>query len=122
MKSFAVTLVIFFLLIAFVIFNYVVMNRYSECLRNMTDALPSIESDDYTDKINELTAEWKKHRCFISFSTGISALQSIDDMLDSILIAANTGNVYEFRRIKALLINAFDGIAQFESFSPDDIF
>ena len=122
MKSFVVTLVIFLLLIAFIIFNYVSVNRYSELLKGMTEALPEIGADDCTEKIGTLTEEWQKHRCFISFSTGVSSLQNIDDLLDSLLVAKETGNSYEFRKAKALLINAFDDLAQFESFSPEDIF
>jgi len=122
MKSFVVTLIIFSLLIAFIIFNYVSMNRYSERLKDMTETLPDIGADDCTEKIGALTEEWQKHRCFISFSTGISSLQNIDDLLDSLLVAKETGNGYEFGKTKALLINAFDDLAQFESFSPEDIF
>lgn len=122
MKPFVVTLVIFSLLIAFIIFNYVFVNRYSKCLMDMTEALPDIGADDCIEKIGALTEEWQKHRCFISFSTGISSLQNIDDLLDSLLVAKETGNGYEFRKAKALLINAFDDLAQFESFSPEDIF
>ena len=122
MKSFVVTLVIFSLLIAFIIFNYVFVNRYSKCLADMTEALPDIGADDCIEKIGALTEGWQKHRCFISFSAGISSLQNIDDLLDSLLVAKETGNGYEFRKAKALLINAFDDLAQFESFSPEDIF
>lgn len=122
MKSFVVTLVIFSLLIAFIIFNYAFVNRYSKCLADMTEALPDIGADDCIEKIGALTEEWQKHRCFISFSAGISSLQNIDDLLDSLLVAKETGNGYEFRKAKALLINAFDDLAQFESFSPEDIF
>ncbi len=122
MKSFVITLIIFSLLIAFIIFNYVFVNRYSKCLMDMTEALPDIGADDCTEKIGALTEEWQKHRCFISFSTGISSLQNIDDLLDLLLIAKETGNSYEFRKAKELLINAFDDLAQFESFSPEDIF
>ena len=122
MKSFVVTLIIFFVLIAFIIFNYAVVNRYSECLRNMTEALPASDAGDCLEKITALSDEWQRHRCFISFSAGISSLQSIDDLLDSLLVACKSGNNYEFEKSKALLINAFEGLAQFESFSPEDIF
>lgn len=122
MKSFAVTLVIFFVLISFIIINYVFVNRYSECLSDMTEALPEIGADDCIDKIVALTDEWQKHRCFISFSAGISSLQNIDDLLDSLLVAKKSENEHEFEKAKAILINAFDGLAQFESFAPEDIF
>lgn len=122
MKSFIVTLIIFFVLISFIIFNYVLVNRYSECLKEMTETLPASDSGDCVERITALSEEWQKHRCFISFSAGISSLQNIDDMLDSLLVACENRNTFEFEKAKALLVNAFEGLAQFESFSPEDIF
>lgn len=122
MRPIVITLTVLALLISFIIYNYSVVNGYAAELRCRAEALPEHGSVECTSQIRDLSDVWSSHRSFISFSVGISALQNIDDLLDSLAVAAEFGTRYDFERYRALLINAFDGLAQFESFSPEDIF
>lgn len=122
MKPVIITLTVLALLISFIIYNYSTVNGYAAELKHLAEMLPEHGSVECALQIRDLRDVWSSHRSFISFSVGTSALQNVDDLLDSLAVAAEFGTRYDFERYRALLVNAFDGLAQFESLSPEDIF
>ena len=117
MKIFLFTLALFTLLLSFITFNYIYVNKSAEALaQNAARISPS------TDEINRLTALWESKKPIIVLSSGMSKIDNIYDLLDALCVYAEFGDLVEFERCRALLVNAFDDLAEFESFSFQDIF
>ena len=52
----------------------------------------------------------------------MTKIDRIYDLLDSLEIYAEHGDTVEFENTRALMINAFDDLSEFESFYLEDIF
>ncbi len=122
MKAFIFATLLFSLMIGFVIFNYFEINSISDRMINMVESLPAFGTDECRNACIEIKSAWQASRDFISFSCGISRLDTIEDLVDSLILYSNTELISDFRLTQLRLINAFEGIADFESFRPEDIF
>ena len=117
MKIFLFTLVLFTVLLSFITFNYIYVNNAADTLAlSAADISPNIE------EINELCALWESKKPIIVLSSGMAKIDNIYDLLDSLCVYADFGDFVEFERCRALLVNAFYDLAEFESFSLQDIF
>lgn len=122
MKSSWFALILFLLLLGFIIFNFIFVNRRSDELVKAAEALPAIGEPECAEAAAELASFWESSSVYISFSCGVSEIEHITDLCDSLCVYAESGNACEFERIRRMLVNAFIGISAFESFHADDIF
>lgn len=117
MKIFPFTLLLLLCLLAFICFNYIYVNKASSEL-----ALDAAKLTPSTDELEALSRKWEKKRRFIAFSVGEPRLDIINDLIDTLKVCASLNEHVEFERARALLVNAFEGISEFESLSPSSIF
>ena len=117
MKIFIFTLILFLCLLGFIIFNYIYVNRASRELMSKATEI-SLNADE----VKKLRSAWESKKSFIVLSSGMTKIDRIYDLLDSLEIYAEHGDAVEFENTRALMINAFDDLSEFESFYLEDIF
>lgn len=117
MKIFLFALVLFALLLGFITFNYIYVNRAASELSSM-----AYEISASTDDVEALSSAWETKKAIVGLSSGMSKIDSIYDLLDTLYVCAEIGDTAEFERTRALTVNAFEDLAEFESFSIEDIF
>ena len=122
MKAFFVALVLFFLLIGFIIYNYFKINAISYDLIERAGALPPVGDPDCLSLTRKLSSEWESKRDFISFSCGLSKLDLITDLTERLCFYAEIEARHDFELTRRLLVNALEDIAEFESLKPEDVF
>ncbi len=86
------------------------------------ESLPPLGAPECAEACLALRSTWEKHRDLISFSCGISRLDAIDDLIDTLVFYSGTELRTDFELTRIHLKNALEGIAEFESFRPQDIF
>ena len=117
MKIFIFALALFILLVGFIIFNYIYVNKTSDELAQTTARL-----SQSINEINALEEFWETKRPIIVLSSGMSKIDNIYCLIDSLRIYAKYGNTVEFECVRELLINAFLDLSEFESLKLEDIF
>ncbi len=122
MKAFVFAVLIFSVMLGFIVFNYFEINSISDRLIKQVEALPLCGTLDCRDACLEVKESWTKSRDFISFSCGISKLDTLEDLIDSLILYSETEFSTDFELTKVRLINAIEGISEFESFRPENIF
>ena len=118
MKAFVFALILLTLMLAFISYNYIYVRSASDELASL--ALSLTKGD--TDGVDRLTALWEEKHPFISISTEETKEENISDLLSALSVYSKSGNTDEFERTRALLVNAFNELSAFETFSVHDIF
>ena len=117
MKIFLFALSLFILLLGFITFNYIYVNRASDELASKASNI----SPDVRE-VDELKALWESKKSFIVLSSGMTKIDNIYNLLDTLYVCAELRDTAEFERTRALTVNAFEDLSEFESFSLEDIF
>ena len=118
MKVFVFAVILLSLMMSFITYNYIYIRSVS---KELADLALMLEIND-TDGIADLTALWEEKHPFMSLSTEESKEEHITDLLSSLSVYSKKRNRDEFENTRALLVNAFFGLASFETFSVHDIF
>ncbi len=122
MKAFVFALLIFSLMIGFVVYNYFEINSLSDRLIGSVESLPPPGTPECRAACLKIQNFWNESRDFVSFSCGITRLDTIEDLVDSLVLYSETELYADFELTRIRLINAVEGIAEFESFRAEDIF
>lgn len=121
MKVFAFALLLFLLLVGFIFFNYIYVNRTVDRLCLLTRQLPDVSSPILESRIEELCSLWESSRTLFELSSNDRDIESIDDLISSLLVYSRSRDSAEFENIRFQLINHFQSLAEFESLSLGDI-
>lgn len=121
MKVFAFALLLFLLLVGFIFFNYIYVNRTVDRLCLLTRQLSDVSSPILESRIEELCSLWESSRTLFELSSNDRDIESIDDLISSLLVYSRSRDSAEFENIRFQLINHFQSLAEFESLSLGDI-
>ncbi len=122
MRSFVCAALLFSIMLGFIIFNYFRINSISDRLIEQVSTLPTVGGKERFAACVAVRDTWNASRDLISFSCGISRLDAIEDLLDALILYSSTELSEDFELTRIRLINALEGIAEFESFRPENIF
>ncbi len=122
MKSFAFACLIFLLMIAAIISNAIYINQTVD---DFIVTLQFVDSSDNVDshiKLEGLQIKWEKEKKYIQASVSHKKIDTVSDLLTSLLIYNKHGNPEEYERTAELLRIAFEELRLLEDFSAANIF
>lgn len=121
MKSFAATCIIFLVMLIAVFNN----SRYIS--RTVDDLTASLEFIDLTNakesevRLDGLKRKWEKEKKYIQGSVSHLKIDTVSDLISSLLIYYKHGNAEEYEKTAALLRAALEELRLLEEFSAENI-
>ena len=122
MKTFYFSIALFVLTLAAVAVNHAFINRTSDRLVEMTEALPPADDPACADAVSEIYDHWQKKHDIARISVSYIELNRVTDAISTMKVYAESGYRADFENARALLLNAIDEMRRLESFSPGSIF
>ena len=122
MKSFVAISVIFLLMIAVIANNAVYMNEAVDDFIVTLQFADESEDIDSMTKLEGLQIKWEKEKNYIQASVSHKKIDTINDLLTSLLIYKRHGNREEYEKTAELLRVAFEELRLLEEFSAVSIF
>jgi len=122
MKSFVAISVIFLLMIAVIASNAVYMNEAVDDFIVTLQFVDESENIDSMTKLEGLQIKWEKEKNYIQASVSHKKIDTINDLLISLLIYKRYGNQEEYEKTAELLRVAFEELRLLEEFSAVNIF
>lgn len=122
MKSLATVCIIFFLMIAVIVSNAIYINKAVE------DFIVTLQFADFSDDVDSTTklegiqVKWEKEKNYIQASVSHEKIDTISDLLTSLLIYKRHGNREEYEKTAELLRRAFEELRLLEELSAVNIF
>ena len=113
MKSFIFSTIIFFILLLLVFTN----SLYIHIISNKMINIANIISISDTDKIEDLSSIWQKHRLLFGISIHDSHIERITELIENIKSAATIGDDAEFHKSLNLLSELLDELKKNEEIS-----
>jgi hypothetical protein len=121
MKSFIFAVILFSLLLAFISYNYIYVNKTVDRLCCLVDDLPDTDSPTLSESLEKLKSDWGSAKTFIELSSNDSIIEKIDDLITSLFCYAQHEDSTQFEHTRALLKNHLKNLAAFESLALGDI-
>ena len=120
MRAFAITIVLFIAVIILVTANALYVNSTLERTKQLATEI--YKDSTSSEALSELYDHWQKHKSFIALSTSLRDIDSVTENLLNFKTAVIQGNDMLIHQSYALLCNALDDVARYESFSLENIF
>ena len=124
MKSFLVSITLFFTIMVLSIINGLYISHVCDVLSETVRHLPLSKTDknyNDTDEIQTAINLWNKHKKFIGLSITSDYIHSIDFFIIQLDICRKSGNAPEFETIRKLLLLNIKRLKGNEDFSLDNI-
>jgi hypothetical protein len=122
MRSFAITCVIFLVMIVAVLNNALYISRTIDELittLRFVDVLDPVKSQL---QLQGLQTQWEKEKKYIQASVSHLKVDTVSDLISSLLIYNGYGNRVEYEKTAALLRAALEELQLLEEFSAINIF
>ena len=120
MKTFWISLGLFFLLLAGIFWNVHYIHKSEATLSDLVESLEDTEGREET--LCELESFWEKHRNFFGLSVGFRELDHFGEVLVELRWAHDFSSEAEFHHYRALLFDAIEEITRNEKISVGNIF
>lgn len=122
MRSFAITLLLVLVMILSVINNSIYINRVvDEMVTVLAYAEPS-SSPQTRAELEGVQIKWEKEKKHIQVSISHLKIDTVSNLISSLLIYNEHGEWVEYEKTAALLRAALEEIRQLEKFSAENIF
>lgn len=121
MKSFVITLGIFFLMLAIIMGNAVYINKTVLQFIDSLQILDLMPPKERQIKLVALQIQWKKEKNIIQASVSHTKIDTVSDLLDSLIIYNEYQKPDEYKKTAALLRNAFEELRLLEEISAANI-
>lgn len=121
MKTFVIICLIFLLMIAVMIGNAAYVNRTVEDLISTLHLIDSSASDP-TTAIEEMSLKWEKEKTFIQISVPHTKIDTVSDLITSLIIYDRYQNQTEYKKTAKLLNRALEELRLPEKISAVNIF
>ena len=127
MKTFLAALVLFALIVGFVVWNTIDLQKTFQELLTLTEALPFEAEDFRKDAQTQETVEnlyrlWDKKFSRIAFTGGYENCNRADEALGSLFIHFQNDNAEDFTHARLMLWDSLRRLKMLESFHFDSIF
>ncbi len=122
MKSLATVCIIFFLMIAVIVSNAIYINKAVEEFIVTLQFADFSDDVDSTTKLEGIQVKWEKEKNYIQASVSHEKIDTISDLLTSLLIYKRHENREEYEKTAELLRRAFEELRLLEELSAVNIF
>ena len=119
MKSFYVSLAVFGLLFAVIIFNSLFVRQTADRLTSLLGALPPCE--EASEPFEEATRFWEERRSLIALTAPHKDIEALNTQMLHLKAAIQTKDAHAFERARTLAIDAADYLQALEKFSIDNL-
>ena len=120
MKTFIAVSVLFLLMIAVIFGNAVYINKVVD---ELTVALRYAEFEGKTESnLQALRLQWEKEKIYIQASVTHKKIDTVNELITSLLIYNRYGNREEYEKTAELLRHALEELRLLEEFSAVNIF
>ena len=113
MKSFIISIIIFFILIILVITNSIYIHKTTDKMLEMSNSLLPNDAEG----AEQLSLFWQKHHLFFSISIHDAKIERITELTENIRSAATLGNGAEFSKNIILLSELLEELQKIEEIS-----
>ncbi|MBE6662223.1 MAG: DUF4363 family protein [Ruminococcaceae bacterium] len=122
MKSLAAVSVLFLLMLAVILGNSAYINRVVDELAVTLQYANSENETESNTKLQALRTQWEKEKIYIQASVAHKKIDTVSDLITSLLIYKRYGNQEEYEKTAELLRFAFEELRLLEEFSAVNIF
>lgn len=114
MKTFYVSIILFFSMVVIIVVNAIYINNVTNSLQALTLQL-SDTSDQHCDiKLKNLSNHWEKNKKIISLSANAIDINKISDYISQLKASAKSEETVDFEIAKQMLINSIERIRHLE--------
>ncbi len=117
MKSFAITLLLFVMMVGIILGNAIYIKRITSSLLEALEFIPAPEDPACLGSTRDLTAYWTHHIPFVSLSACDPLTERISELLAQLTACAEQGDRYGFYTVRASLCNTVENLRQPETLS-----
>jgi len=121
-KSLAAVSVLFLLMLAVILGNSAYINRVVDELAVTLQYANSENETESNTKLQALRTQWEKEKIYIQASVAHKKIDTVSDLITSLLIYKRYGNQEEYEKTAELLRFAFEELRLLEEFSAVNIF
>lgn len=121
MKAFFISTVIFFVMSAVIIFNFIYINNVADRLLELTDAITP-NAVDLSDKVFALEDFWEKNKSKMDLTTNHIAIGNIGIKISNIRLFADYKDFFQLEKEVLLLREEIKEMRRLERFSVENIF
>jgi len=114
MKQFIITIILFMLLVAATVINNIYINDTANALAEKAVSIPSADDPECAKQADELYELWNTNYKRISFSVPFYVLNDFTDILTSMCLYAEQGDVEKFENERRLFLGAMNRITRLE--------
>lgn len=119
MRSFLITLILFFVVISAITLN-------SHYISNLTDTIIEYTSDEEfkkapEDALRRLESLWEKNKILVEFSIGYRECDRMSELILDLRECIETENSAEERRVRTLISDCASDISRLEKFSFENL-
>lgn len=122
MKSILVACALFFLMIATIVGNALYVNKTVDGLLGALEATDPSESEQNARRLQELEALWEKEKKYVQVSVSHQKIDTVSDLLSSLLIYNKHHDLVEYEKTAALLSAAMEELRLPEKLSGENVF
>lgn len=121
MKTFYVSIILFFSMVVIIVVNAIYINNVTNSLQALTLQL-SDTSDQYCDiKLKNLSDHWEKNKEIIGLSTNAIDINRISDHISQLKASTKSGETVDFEIAKQMLLNSIERIRHLEKITLSNI-
>ena len=119
MKTFIVSICMFCILLALIVWNVIFVNSTMSELERQIASLPSCE--EAGDALTRAEALWQDNRTALTLSVSYGEIRDMDVSLAEMRAAVSQGDVLQFETARLTALGAIDDIRRLERISPSSI-
>lgn len=121
MKSLAISIILFILLITGLILNAIYINEETSKLTVLVKGLDDINCEDFDEQISRLEEEWQRFRRIADISCQHSDLNKIDLTIQEMKARAEVNSPEDYETARQALIFLLKELSRLEKLSPESL-
>lgn len=121
MKAVALTLALFFLMLAIITANALYIDKTVDNFIDTIQRLEFLDSDLRFLELQAISAQWNKEKDIIQASVSHTKIDTVSDLLASLIIYEEYGDRTEYQKTALLLCNAFEELRMLEKLNVTNI-
>ena len=122
MKTFITVSALFLLMLVIILENAAYVNRVVDELTVTLQYATSENEIESNTKLQALRVQWEKEKIYIQASVAHKKIDTVNDLITSLLIYNEYGNREEYKKTAELLRCALEELRLLEEFSAVNIF
>ena len=122
MKVLYTAIILFMVMIAVVVVNYIYINRVCDRMYVMASQAPGVDEEGCYGQVSILDDVWQENQKYVCLSVSYVELNQIGNSISSMKAFAQTKDAAEFENARRILLNTIREVRRLESFTVETIF